>query len=80
MEQENVNAPLTYVCSDLCNINVETQIIMINLGNSYPECHWFESDRRYHIERPLPNGRGRFFVRERGVDAALFNRFTRFAA
>ena len=20
---------------------------MINLCNSYPECHWFESDRRY---------------------------------
>ena len=31
------------------SINVETQVIMFNLGNSYPECHWFESDRRYHL-------------------------------
>ena len=26
---------------------------MINLCNSYPECHWFESDRRYQKIREV---------------------------
>ncbi len=50
MEQKNVNVSLTIVRYNLCNINVETQTFMINLCNSYPECHWFESDRRYHTK------------------------------
>ena len=52
MEQENVNVPLTIVRYNLCNINVETRTFMINLYNSYPECHWFESDRRYQ-QKPV---------------------------
>jgi len=47
MEQENINVSLTFARSNMYNINVETQVFMFSLGNSYPECHWFESDRRY---------------------------------